>query len=374
MKVFIKSFIIILILTTLCFADKTVTKTASISAFGNHYKSIDEAKTVLLNMAKKAAVDEIFGEYIRGFSRMEKSSKIKDGVESISDDFMQQIETTSLGFVRLKGDPKYHQGVSLGEICVSIEAYVTDDDLEKFKPRTLTKKVVVADPNLTVKQVQEEAKIQARITALIDYDDRLKKVKKSLLLPLMHQVKYSDGHFIEGTSAYSVEMTAVVYPIEIASVVSMIDIENAKTNSIIERCKKSFNFVGKIGNREYWVSKSKNSWWNAKKICEEHNGHLVTIANSKENKMCSKGAVMRNWSVWIGLTDYKKEGKWEWITGENVTYLNWHKEQPNGFAGEHYVNLWGTSNQGYNWGSRFKLGDWTDWTDDVQLYFVLEIE
>jgi hypothetical protein len=200
---------ILVILLVICFvsaslAETNVTKRASISLLGGEYKSADEARAVLLNLAKQAAVQEIFGEFISSLT------KIKDfSLSSL------EVETTSVGYIRVRGNPRYYQGEDFGEVCVEIDAYVTDEDLALLDPKTLTKKVVVADPDLTLKEVEEEAKVKSRLTALVEYDQRLKPYDQDLLLPLLHEVKYSQGEFIGGTTAYSIEMTGVIYPLEI---------------------------------------------------------------------------------------------------------------------------------------------------------------
>ncbi len=49
--------------------------------------------------------------------------------------------------------------------------------------------------------------------------------------------------------------------------------------------------------------------------------HLVTINDVKEQKWLS--AVFGPEFYWIGLSDAKKEGKWQWHNSEPLTYQNW---------------------------------------------------
>ena len=49
--------------------------------------------------------------------------------------------------------------------------------------------------------------------------------------------------------------------------------------------------------------------------------HLVTINDAKEQKWL--GAVFGNEFYWIGLSDTKIEGKWQWHNGEPLTYQDW---------------------------------------------------
>jgi hypothetical protein len=54
---------------------------------------------------------------------------------------------------------------------------------------------------------------------------------------------------------------------------------------------------------------------------EEEDALLVTITSEAEQIWIE--AVFGNGPYWIGLTDIAKEGKWQWDTGERVTYTNW---------------------------------------------------
>lgn len=185
-------------------ADQTVTKTVCISTFGGESRTVDEARKALLARAKEAAVQEIFGEFISSRSQVENFALTSGDIQSVT-----------VGFVRVKGDPRYFQGEGLGELCVAVDVYVTGDDLELMNPRVITKTVVVADPNLTLKEVEVQAKRQVRTAALIDYEPRLKHHDPEALLLLVHNVAYSDGQFIAGTTAFSISMTGTIYPLEL---------------------------------------------------------------------------------------------------------------------------------------------------------------
>ncbi len=75
------------------------------------------------------------------------------------------------------------------------------------------------------------------------------------------------------------------------------------------------------------------SWYDAKEFCESHGGHLVTITSAQENEAVSqlakKGTKSR---YYIGCTDEKTEGTFEWITGEPFAYRNFADGEPNSTA------------------------------------------
>lgn len=75
------------------------------------------------------------------------------------------------------------------------------------------------------------------------------------------------------------------------------------------------------------------SWYDAKNFCESLGGHLVTITSAQENEavlqLAKKGTKSR---YYIGGTDEKTEGTFEWITGEPFTYRNFAGGEPNATA------------------------------------------
>ncbi len=52
-------------------------------------------------------------------------------------------------------------------------------------------------------------------------------------------------------------------------------------------------------------------------------GHLATITSQTENDFIST-LVPSDTKAWIGLTDKDNEGDYIWVTGEMLTYSNWH--------------------------------------------------
>ena len=58
------------------------------------------------------AVNQIFGELIAGSTAVENFVVTSD-----------QIQASSLGYVRIEDDPEYFDGVNLGEVCVKVCTY-----------------------------------------------------------------------------------------------------------------------------------------------------------------------------------------------------------------------------------------------------------
>ena len=95
---------------------------------------------------------------------------------------------------------------------MSIDAYAKSEDFDKFKPKTLTKKVCVTEGD--VKTIKKRAEEEAKLEALTDYDPMLINYSAERILPLLREVKYSEGAFVPGTATYCVEVSGIVYPFE----------------------------------------------------------------------------------------------------------------------------------------------------------------
>lgn len=93
------------------------------------------------------------------------------------------------------------------------------------------------------------------------------------------------------------------------------------------------------------------TWEEAKSMCEEMGGHLVTISSESEQEIVKYllNAAERN-SYWLG--GYRSGESFNWITGEDFSYSNWATGQPdNAMASEDALMMyrqtddaWGTWN------------------------------
>lgn len=183
-------------------AAQTVEKTYCASATG--YTDVDELKAALLASAKREAANEMFGELIAAFTSVENSVVISD-----------QIRTTSVGFVRIQGDPVFANSEALGETCVTVRAYVTAEDRAKFDPVTVEKRHCIVQPDLPPAQTRELARREVIVQALVDYDRRLAERSPDAILPLMQQVQYVESGFVQDTDTYCIRITGEVVPIEV---------------------------------------------------------------------------------------------------------------------------------------------------------------
>jgi hypothetical protein len=110
----------------------------------------------------------------------------------------------------------------------------------------------------------------------------------------------------------------------------------------------------------YLVCAAPKKWDDARKTCKDRGADLVVINDAEENAMLASLDLA---SMWIGLTDAKTEGKFEWVSGSS-TYTAWNTGEPNDSGGkEDCVQL---SSSGHG------TGKWNDLACDTPLGFVCE--
>jgi hypothetical protein len=192
--------------------EEIVTKTICKSAF--NYENIDQLKKDLELNAKRAAVEELFGEFLMGYSAMADSVLLED-----------QILSSTIGYVRVAGTPQYknHEG-NLAEVCVSIEALVTEEDRQNLEPVALSNDRCLGDSSLTVQELEKVARDKAVIEALLDYDPRLEGQDENDLTRLMKNKDFSGSEYDAKTGAYCAVVTGEVLPIEIAALLGGVDV------------------------------------------------------------------------------------------------------------------------------------------------------
>ena len=86
----------------------------------------------------------------------------------------------------------------------------------------------------------------------------------------------------------------------------------------------------------------------AEAACEALGVGLVTIEDDTENRAIAQ-LVYQNYDtdLWIGYTDRREEGTWEWVDGTVSEYTAWYSGEPNDSGGEDCAAMYGTL--GYVW-------------------------
>lgn len=101
---------------------------------------------------------------------------------------------------------------------------------------------------------------------------------------------------------------------------------------------KSEIFTAPDGSRHvYQIFKGVPTWREAKVFCEILDGHLATLTTDEENQFVYR--FMRDsghTTAYFGLIDPKKDGNWQWVTGEPFEFYFWHRGEPNGGRNDKY--------------------------------------
>ena len=62
----------------------------------------------------------------------------------------------------------------------------------------------------------------------------------------------------------------------------------------------------------FWVTNQKRNWTEAENFCKSKGRHLASVTSKEINKYILEEVKKRKLKVWIGATDQKEEGVWEW--------------------------------------------------------------
>ena len=120
-----------------------------------------------------------------------------------------------------------------------------------------------------------------------------------------------------------------------------------------------FVFMGSRGGHNYYCSRDKMTWPEAQAFCESNGGYLAVIDDAGENHFLA--GILRTNAAYIGLSDHRSEGHFEWVNGSPVSFTKWYPRQPNNYANrQDYVEL-------------LRNGYWNDQYNDKPLEFIMEV-
>lgn len=124
-----------------------------------------------------------------------------------------------------------------------------------------------------------------------------------------------------------------------------------------------------------------STWEEAKQYCEAQGGYLAAITSSEEDDFLYSYITDAGYSsVMFGLTDQEQTDDWRWVTGEDLSYQNWHPGEPSHQGGyEHYgmyykKNTDGTWNDGNGRVGPFlcEWGEYNDTTPPLEKHYETE--
>jgi len=125
-----------------------------------------------------------------------------------------------------------------------------------------------------------------------------------------------------------------------------------------------FDYLGDFGNSQYYLyNVEKVEWADALLKAQLAGGHLVTIGSAPENQWVANAIAPFNLEegAWMGLNDLETETINEWVTGEPLTYENFHAGMPDDTFLED-VYLFRNS------------GEWEDKPVGFPFFFIMEVD
>lgn len=198
------------------------TKTSCIQQSNYPNKTLDEQKKILIEQAKFNALGELYGHLLYAKTDLSNGKITNDS-----------IKQRAIGNVRIEGNPTFYNGQNLGEICSNITAYVTQKDLEKFKPKKVElKNFCYNNPSTPTNQIKEKAKYKAYKASIEKYKPSMKNISNKHAESLIHGFKTSNEKFDFNTGVYCFDSVATLLPYELELTNNSYKKEIKKTQNI----------------------------------------------------------------------------------------------------------------------------------------------
>ncbi|KAB7883095.1 hypothetical protein [Poseidonibacter ostreae] len=197
----------LLLVTNIVYANSKLetVKTSCILQSEYSGKTLEQQKEVLINQAKRDALEELYGSLIVSKTNVENGKLISD-----------KIKQKAIGAIRVKGNPKFYNGENFGEICSDIKAYITEKDLEKYSQKQVSlKNFCFNDTTVATKDIKYKAKEKAYREILTKYKPSLRNISLEEAQELIHKFNISKDKFDFNTGSYCFDAIGSVYPYEL---------------------------------------------------------------------------------------------------------------------------------------------------------------
>ncbi|XP_014796012.1 PREDICTED: pulmonary surfactant-associated protein D [Calidris pugnax] len=97
----------------------------------------------------------------------------------------------------------------------------------------------------------------------------------------------------------------------------------------------------KVGGEKIFASNGKEvDFASALKSCEEAGGTLATPMNEEENKAIMGIVKQYNRYAYLGFTESRVSGQFQYLNGVPLNYTKWHNYEPNGKGTEKCVEMY----------------------------------
>uniref|UniRef100_A0A8C8TSU0 C-type lectin domain-containing protein n=1 Tax=Peromyscus maniculatus bairdii TaxID=230844 RepID=A0A8C8TSU0_PERMB len=89
----------------------------------------------------------------------------------------------------------------------------------------------------------------------------------------------------------------------------------------------------------YLFSRTLGSWGASATSCQDLGAHLVIINSVEEQLFLKYWHIRKNERSWIGLSDHRHEGSWQWVDDTPLRLSFWQEGEPNNEGDEDCVEL-----------------------------------
>ncbi|XP_052023946.1 CD209 antigen-like protein E isoform X2 [Apodemus sylvaticus] len=87
----------------------------------------------------------------------------------------------------------------------------------------------------------------------------------------------------------------------------------------------------------YLFSRTLGSWETSASSCKDLGAHLVIVNSVAEQQFLKYWHIRKNQLTWIGLTDHRREGSWQWVDDTPLKLSFWKDGEPNNVGDEDCV-------------------------------------
>lgn len=118
----------------------------------------------------------------------------------------------------------------------------------------------------------------------------------------------------------------------------------------------------------YALTAGRHHWIDAEAEARSQAGHLITVNAAEEQSWATREFVIgtaATQTFWIGFNDAQTEGRFEWVSGEPVTFTAWDSTEPNNNGGNEDYGLLNFVRARDGGG---RLGGWNDESLSGDLY------
>ena len=96
------------------------------------------------------------------------------------------------------------------------------------------------------------------------------------------------------------------------------------------------------GDHPYLVCTTPRTWAEARAKCQAEGVDMLVVDSAGESSWIFQQAVrVRRQPFWIGLSDQRNEGRFEWVDGTRPGFTRWAPGEPNNAGDEDCVHYWG---------------------------------